>query len=330
MNGDPFFDSASKFESAGSVQDLVPGDPAAMLRDVEMLDGRLTMLEEVLVTIDGLEVSRWEGETAYAFMNQIAATRQKVLIAATEVAAASRALALHAGVLAWAQERAAACLVLWQQGAMQCVPNEAGPFQPATRPPEQERAIADLDVAHAAVRDSANATAKVLEDGYNNGPGSRDVWWRPFAQNVVGQGDNPWHWREETLLDLGIAMWMGVRGARGPVSTMQLGKARSKDFKGTFFGAHPGLRGKVVVHHAIEQNVLKRYPGLFTEAELHSLANLRGIPNAFNNRVHLSAIRRAWDRFYETHPAGVATKEDFLEYARKIDIEFGGTFEPPL
>lgn len=44
------------------------------------------------------------------------------------------------------------------------------------------------------------------------------------------------------------------------------------------FKAFPWLKGKVVVHHAIEQQVLKRYPGLFTKADIHALDNLRGIP----------------------------------------------------
>src|SRR5690606_20102290 len=50
------------------------------------------------------------------------------------------------------------------------------------------------------------------------------------------------------------------------------------DYRKTFLNAHPELEGKVVVHHAVEQQVLRRFPGLFSEAEIHALSNLRGIP----------------------------------------------------
>jgi len=43
----------------------------------------------------------------------------------------------------------------------------------------------------------------------------------------------------------------------------------------TFFNAFPKLKGKVVVHHAVEQQILKKYPGLFTKTEMHALDNLR-------------------------------------------------------
>ncbi|MBV2355416.1 hypothetical protein KUM39_13735 [Streptomyces sp. J2-1] len=58
-------------------------------------------------------------------------------------------------------------------------------------------------------------------------------------------------------------------------------------YKRTVFNKHPELKGKVVVHHTIEQQVLKRYPGLFSPDEIHSLENLCGIPKGYiNSRVH--------------------------------------------
>ncbi|PZU07873.1 MAG: hypothetical protein DI622_17290, partial [Chryseobacterium sp.] len=65
------------------------------------------------------------------------------------------------------------------------------------------------------------------------------------------------------------------------------GEALSNNYKANFFKANPGLEGTVVVHHAVEQQVLKRYPGLVTESEMHSLENLRGIPKEINSDVHL-------------------------------------------
>jgi hypothetical protein len=81
----------------------------------------------------------------------------------------------------------------------------------------------------------------------------------------------------------------------------------STDYRETFFAAHPELRGKVWVHHAIEQDVLNRYPGVISASEMHSLANLRGVPKEVNSLVHLSQIRKVWNKFYREHPT--ATKE---------------------
>ncbi len=55
-----------------------------------------------------------------------------------------------------------------------------------------------------------------------------------------------------------------------------------------------------VIHHAIEQQVLKRFPELFTLEEIHAGGNLRAIlKGAFNSEVHLSKIRMLWNSFYE-------------------------------
>lgn len=56
--------------------------------------------------------------------------------------------------------------------------------------------------------------------------------------------------------------------------------------------AYPDFEGDVVIHHAIEQQVLKRYPAVILSEELHSLENLRGILKSINNDVHLSKITR--------------------------------------
>jgi len=106
-------------------------------------------------------------------------------------------------------------------------------------------------------------------------------------------------------------------------------RASRKDYAETFFEAFPKLRGKVWVHHAVEQQALDKYPGLITEEELNSLANLRGIPNEINPQVHLRRIRRLWDNFYAKHPNGVK-KEELLEYAKKIDDLLGDKFVPPI
>jgi hypothetical protein len=99
------------------------------------------------------------------------------------------------------------------------------------------------------------------------------------------------------------------------------GSANSNRYRTTFFGANPELRGRVFVHHAVEQQVLENYPGVVTDAEMHSLENLRGIPRHLNSELHLKQIRREWNRFYEENPT--ATRQQLLQKATEIDAKYG-------
>lgn len=100
-------------------------------------------------------------------------------------------------------------------------------------------------------------------------------------------------------------------------------------YKKTFFAKHPHLKGKVWVHHAVPQAVMKRYPGLLTPAEMHALDNLRGIPKGrVNNRLHLSVLRRQWERFYRNNPS--PTKQDLYDFAARMDKRYGKFFDPPV
>ena len=83
------------------------------------------------------------------------------------------------------------------------------------------------------------------------------------------------------------------------------------------------------MHHGVEQQVLDRYPGLITAAELHSLENLRGIPKGANAKTHLREIRKEWNAFYRQHPDHV-TKEQLLDKATEIDEKYGHLFDPPI
>ncbi|MFI9807174.1 putative T7SS-secreted protein [Streptomyces sp. NPDC052301] len=108
-----------------------------------------------------------------------------------------------------------------------------------------------------------------------------------------------------------------------------VGSTTNHKYKQTFFDAHPKLKGKVVVHHAIEQQVLKRYPNLFKADEIHSLENLRGIPKGdINSRIHLSEIRKSWNDFYRAHPT--ATRQQVLEHVTKVDDMLGHWFNPRI
>ncbi len=110
------------------------------------------------------------------------------------------------------------------------------------------------------------------------------------------------------------------------------GRAASTDYRATFFEANPELEGQVVVHHAVEQQVSREFPGVVTEAQIHSLENLRGIPKAINSELHLSQIRLEWNRFYEPFRAsGTApTSAQLLQKATEIDMKYGSRFAPPI
>jgi RHS repeat-associated protein len=108
----------------------------------------------------------------------------------------------------------------------------------------------------------------------------------------------------------------------------RFGNASSNNYKATFFEANPALKGKVVVHHAVEQQVLKRYPGVVKDAEMHSLENLRGIPKEVNSDLHLSQIRREWNQFYRQN--ATPTKQQLLDKAAEIDRKYGSQFNPPV
>ncbi len=100
-------------------------------------------------------------------------------------------------------------------------------------------------------------------------------------------------------------------------------------YRRTFFAAHPELEGKVVVHHAIEQQAAKKlYPGLVSEEELHGLPNLRGIPKDVNADIHLSKMRKDWNQFYRTHPN--ATRAELDAYRAELDKKYGQHFNPPV
>ena len=133
---------------------------------------------------------------------------------------------------------------------------------------------------------------------------------------------------------LGVAGHAGQVAEAGKVATAteragaRFGNATSNDYRATFFAANPSLEGKVVVHHAVEQQVLTRYPGTVTEAEMHSLENLRGIPNGVNSDVHLSQIRREWNQFYRQNSN--PTSQQLLDKATDIDSKYGLYFNPQV
>ena len=107
------------------------------------------------------------------------------------------------------------------------------------------------------------------------------------------------------------------------------------NYRDNFFEEHPDIsRDDVVVHHATEQQINDRFPSdppLVSPDEMHSPENLRGIPRDVNDELHLSAIRAAWNRFYDSFPEGVTpTRAQIQEYATLVDDVFGHLFVPPI
>lgn len=64
------------------------------------------------------------------------------------------------------------------------------------------------------------------------------------------------------------------------------------------------------VHHAIEVQVLSRYPGVYTPGEINQAANMRGIPPELLRRtqLHNSKIREVLDRHYVGLDAEIARR----------------------
>lgn len=94
-----------------------------------------------------------------------------------------------------------------------------------------------------------------------------------------------------------------ARKARKQFSKLQKGYARRL-----------GVTPHGQVHHGIELQTLKRYPGVFAPAELNRFQNMRGIPRELpvgvrsasqvrdwgrgQRQLHNSKIREIWDRHY--------------------------------
>jgi len=107
-----------------------------------------------------------------------------------------------------------------------------------------------------------------------------------------------------------------------------VGYSSRKDYRKNFFEVYPELKGLVIVHHAIEQDIINKYPGLFTISEIHSLENLRGVPKNQNSLLHLSQIRKIWNKFYRETPQ--PSRSQIIDKATEIDNLFGNQFKPTL
>jgi hypothetical protein len=66
------------------------------------------------------------------------------------------------------------------------------------------------------------------------------------------------------------------------------------------YAAKLGAKKGEDIHHAIELDVLDRYPGAYSSNELNAFENMRGIPAELEGRkqLHNSKIRELWDKAY--------------------------------
>jgi hypothetical protein len=91
-----------------------------------------------------------------------------------------------------------------------------------------------------------------------------------------------------------------------------------------FFTDHPNdTKDQTLTYYKIPLDVLKRFPGLFSEQELLDTSNIGTITNESTNRVGQSALEKLvnvysgiWIPFFVKHPN--ATKQEIFDIASKL------------
>lgn len=127
-----------------------------------------------------------------------------------------------------------------------------------------------------------------------------------------------------------------VRRPINPYEQTGFGSNTTRRYRDEFFADRRNRNSNAhVIHHAIEQQVLRRYRNMrppITAAEMNSSQNLRGIPEHLNGDVHLSGIRRMWNQFYKHYDDSntTPTRQDLLDFANLVDDAFGDLFDPPV
>lgn len=90
-----------------------------------------------------------------------------------------------------------------------------------------------------------------------------------------------------------------------------------KVYRETYLTAHPEYRNyhrPFEVHHRIPQDILEKYPNLFSHREIHCAQNLVGIP--YDTKAH-APIKGLWKDFVQTHSR--PSRQDIIDFANKID-----------
>ncbi|MFB8281695.1 SHOCT domain-containing protein [Nocardia colli] len=133
----------------------------------------------------------------------------------------------------------------------------------------------------------------------------------------------------------------GQMPAPGPGDPMYALYQSLAEYRQNFWDATGWTPFGKVIHHAIEQWIFDKFPGIFEEFERNLPENLRAIWNEDNSDLHLSKLRLAWDFVYEAlrgwgilprqpqsmrGPAGQLAREALLAWMMVIDILFGSEF----
>jgi uncharacterized protein DUF4157 len=181
-------------------------------------------------------------------------------------------------------------------------PELAKPSQPEVQvPPKASAPVAD------------NAQAELAQRGYRPAPGERTT---TKAQYKTQQSQLRWDKRVSQAVDQGFTEYAGpaadARAVRPPRVPRSADAAQARTvFQGSLRDSYAQALQVAAygqVHHAIEVQVLSRYPGVYTPGEINQAQNMRGIPPELGRRtqLHNSKIREILDRHYVALDAEIA------------------------
>ncbi len=110
-----------------------------------------------------------------------------------------------------------------------------------------------------------------------------------------------------------------------------VGASQNGDYRDAYLDIYVEAGSDIDIHHAIPQYVLKKWPGLFTVSEIHSLQNLRGIPREIVNLIHYRKLHGTeWNAFYKAFKDTPPTRQQVLDFATKMDWKYGEFFTPAI
>jgi hypothetical protein len=155
---------------------LVPGDPAAVGANAQLLQARAGHAEQAGEGLVDIDTGAWTGAAADAFRDKFSYEPNKWYAAANALATAADALTTYAHTLQWGQAQAAEAIRLWdaaeaassqarqayEQAAAQATPGQALP--PFTDPGDAGRQSAQdtLRIARDQVARAGDAAARFL------------------------------------------------------------------------------------------------------------------------------------------------------------------------
>jgi hypothetical protein len=138
------------------------------------------------------------------------------------------------------------------------------------------------------------------------------------AEDVVGHGAKKVEKEIDEAVEKGIREESKVtpRPTSKPRPQAPPVRGNTAVARDTFNTVRPGYASRLgvgpggQVHHAIELQVLDRYPGAFRASELNDFPNMRGIATEREGRrqLHNSKIREIWDRHYRAMDAEIARR----------------------